>query len=113
MSTPATDDRLAAAVTMLGRTGAAACQIRYSDDETPVVWIAAARWGERWEAAAAMTPVAAAIRLLEVVIDGGVCKHCERPTAVSDDFTMTMPLNREVCWYQYDPEMKTFRRGCE
>jgi hypothetical protein len=25
----------------------------------------------------------------------------------------SMPLNESVCWYQWDPEMKTFRRGCE
>lgn len=113
MSSPATDDRFVAAVELIGRTGAAEFQVRYTDDEQPVVWICAAKWKDHWEAAGGMTPLQAAIRLLEAVIDGGQCAHCKRPSGVSDDFSQTMPLDALVCWYVYDPELKTFRRGCE
>ena len=60
-----------------------------------------------------MTPLRAVLRLLDLVIDGGSCTHCGRQTFVSDDFTQSMPLDRLVCWYVYDPEVKTFRRSCE
>jgi mono/diheme cytochrome c family protein len=111
---PATpdDDRLTAAVALLGRTGAAEFQVRYCEEEKPVVWIAAARWDDHWESAGAMTPLRAIFRLCDEVIDGGKCQHCHRPTGFSPDLD-PLPLAPLVCWYQYDPELKTFRRGCE
>jgi len=104
--------RLTAAVDMLGRTGAAEVQLRYSDDEKPVVWIAAARWDDHWEAAGAMNPLNALFRLCDHVIDGGECKRCGKPTGFSPDVD-ALPLDDLVCWYQWDPELKTFRGGCE
>lgn len=106
------EERLAAVVEMIGRTGASQFSLRYQDDEQPTVWVCIAKWGETFEATGAMTPLVAAMRLLEQVVDGGQCKHCGRPTGASDDFTQ-MPLDTLVCWYQYDPELKKFRRGCE
>jgi hypothetical protein len=109
------DARMVAAVDMLGRTGAAEIQVRYADDDKPVVWIAAARWdrpeGSHWECAAAMHPLNAVFRLCDQVIDGGQCKACGRPTGFSPDLD-PLPLDELVCWYQYDPELKTFRAGC-
>ena len=125
---PTADPRLVAGVELLRRTGLASFQIRYSDDEPPLVWIAVGEWklsatgrpvpeaqsvGSAFEATAAMDPLRAIMRLCDRVIDGGQCTHCHRPSGVSDDFTQTMPLNKLVCWYQYDPELQTFRRGCE
>ena len=107
----ARQDMLTAAVDMVGRTGAAQFQLRYSDDEPPTVWMAIAQWGEAWEVGAAIDPAQAAVRLLETVVDGGWCTHCERPSGITADFG-PMPLPGAVCWYQYDPELKTFRRGC-
>lgn len=107
------DPRLVASIELLAKTGAQEVSLRYHDDEEPVVWIAVAKYGDHFEAAGAMNPLRAFIRLLEIVIDGGECQHCNRPTAVSDDWTKDMPLESHVCWHTYDPELKKFRRGCE
>lgn len=105
------DERFAPAIAMLGRTGAAEFQVRYCDEEKPTVWVAAARWGGHWEAAAAMSPVQAVFRLCDEVIDGGTCTHCQRPTGFEPSLDV-MPLNALVCWYQFDPSTKAFVRGC-
>lgn len=105
------DPRFVPAVDMLGRTGAAEFQIRYCDEDSPVIWMAAARWGDVWETAAAMNPVSAVFRLCDQVIDGGTCQHCKRPTGFAPDLD-AMPLDTLVCWYQYDPSTKAFARGC-
>jgi hypothetical protein len=107
----ADDPRLAPAVELLGRTGAAQFAIRYCDEDRPIVWIATALWGRHWETAAAMTPLEAVFRLCDQVLDGGQCTHCKRPTGFTPDLD-PMPLDRLVCWYQWDPELVTFRRGC-
>lgn len=110
------NERLVAAVDMIGRTGSKSFQLRYSDDEQPVVWMAIGEWRQDGqtvhEVAAAMDPVRAALRLCEQVMDGARCTHCHRPTGLEPDSIDTMPANELVCWYQYDPELKTFRRGC-
>lgn len=118
---------ISACVTALGRTGAAEFQLRYSDEQQPTLWMAAARWagtapdGERtehWEAAGATTPSGAAYRLLEAALDGGVCTHCGRVTGA--DMRWDLPTadtyitgGPAMCWYRYDPELNTFRRDCE
>lgn len=118
------DPRFTAAIDLIGRSGATSFELRYSDDQQPVVWMAIGSWpaslfdkgakGERHEAAGALSPMKAVMRLLTSILDGvGTCSHCKRPTAVSDDFTRSMPLEDHVCWYVYDPEMQMFRRGCE
>lgn len=125
----AVKDRMMACVDLIGRTGAEGFQIRYSDDEEPVVWIAVAGYkrsgdpksgnpakrSERMhhEAGAALAPDLAAFRLLETLVDGGKCTHCHRPTGVDNDWAGGQPLDDLVCWYVYDPELKKFRRGCE
>ncbi len=102
---------MTAAVDLVGRTGAAEFQIRYCEEEKPVIWTAAACWRGRWEAAGAMNPLDAVFRLLELVVDGGTCKHCKRPAGF-DPGTDSMPLDELVCWYQYDPGTKKFAKGC-
>lgn len=123
---PTMDPRLVAGVDLLGRTGALWTQIRWSDDEEPTVWFAVVchNRGEDGrprpenqpgtlvhETSAAMNPVQAVLRLCERIVDGGTCKHCERPTGFHEDIDL-MPLDEMICWYQWDPELKTFRRGC-
>ena len=93
------------------RTGCHQFVIRYCDEDQPVVWLALGRWGRSWQVAAALHPVAAVFALCDQVIDGGACTHCHRPTGFAPDLD-TMPLDTLVCWYQYDPELATFRRGC-
>jgi hypothetical protein len=109
------DDKLVAVVDLLGRTGAKEFQIRYCEEETPVVWIASARWGEVWQAAGGMTPWSAVFRLAEATMDGGHCTHCNRMTAVDDKPADELldAMNELVCFYRFDPELKTFRRACE
>jgi hypothetical protein len=109
---PEGDALMVAAVELLGRTGAEKFTVWYCDEQKPpIAWIAAAQWDGRWQVAAALHPLLATLRLLDEVIDGGQCTHCQRPTGVSADLD-AMPLDALVCWYQYDPELKTFRRGC-
>lgn len=106
------DPRYEAAVDLIGRTGAQQFQVRYCEEgKPPVVWIAAAQWGEHWEAAGAMNPLHALFRLLDSVIDGGQCQHCRRPTGFEPSAD-PMPLDKVVCWYQFDPSTKRFARGC-
>lgn len=105
------DPRMIAAVDLIGRTGAEEFSLRYSDDDEPVVWMAIAKWGSHWEAAASIDPLQAVFRLCDQVIDGGVCQHCNRPSGFEPSID-PMPLAEMVCWYQWDPELKTFRRGC-
>lgn len=113
-SDPTKEPRFAAAVELVGRTGADQFQMRYSDEESPTVWVALALYGDQWECAAAMHPLRALFRLCETLMDGGTCIHCNRPAGFSPDLDPSpMPLSKEVCWYQWDPELKTYRRGCE
>jgi hypothetical protein len=113
-SCPPLDAKATAGVAMIGRTGARNIQIRYHDDEQPVVWMAVGEWpGGRHEVAAGLDPTRAVLRLCEQVIDGGTCQHCRRPAGFEPDHLDTMPVGQLVCWYQWDPELETFRRRCE
>lgn len=109
---PKLDDRFLAAVDLIGRTGAEQFQIRFCEEEKPVVWIAGGKWGEIWQFGASVNPLSAVFDLCDTAIDGGTCRYCARTTGFSPDHT-EMPLDALICWYQYDPELKTFRRGCE
>lgn len=117
--TPSLDPRFIAAVDLLGRTGVKQLRVAYSDEEQglPVVWWAAGSWKEHgYEAAAALDPATAVLRLCERVIDGAECTHCHKPTM----FEMDMPIGTALdafadalmCVYAWDPELSTFRRGC-
>ncbi len=110
--------RLAAAVALLGRTGARDVQIRYSDDVDPVIWFVVARYktdgGDHHETSSALTPEHAVLRLCERVIDGGVCRHCARMTVFLAEHTdAPVAPDQVACHYQWDPELSTFRRSCE
>lgn len=107
------DPRFTAAIDLLHRTGSMEFQIRYDEEQDPIVWVAVGRWGETYEAAGAMTPLKAVTRLLEAAMDGGTCAYCTKPTGVTTDWRNEMPLGDHVCWWIYDPETEKFRRGCE
>lgn len=107
------DARFLATIDLIRRTGATEFQIRYHDDEQPVVWMAVAGTKDGWEVDAALNPLKAVWRLVERLVDGGMCRHCSRPAGVSDNWESGMPLSDVICWYIYDPELKTFRRSCE
>lgn len=114
---PDLDPVTLAGVDLVARTGAKTFALRWSDDEQPVVWMALAEFerdGRHWhEVAAGLTPRTAVYRLCEALMDGAQCTHCHRPTGVADDFEGEMPVDSHICWYRYDPELRTFRRGCE
>ena len=126
------DERFVAAIDLIKRTGADEVQIRFSDEEQPVVWMVVAHWPERdmgegsehvegimpehHDAAAGLSPWQAMLRFCEQSMDGGTCRHCGRMTSVDEN--VASPLldavtGDSVCWYRYDPELKTFRRACE
>lgn len=102
-----------AGVDLVRRAGATTFEIRYSDDNKPVVWMAIAEFDKGWDAGAGIDPTHAVMRLLDQLIDGGSCTHCNRPTGVTTEWQHTMPFADTFCWYQYDPETEKFRRGCE
>lgn len=109
---------MVAGVGLIGRTGARNIRIGYSDeaDGIPVVWYATAAWkrpgGEYHEAAGGMSPTAAVLRLCELIIDGGECAHCHRPTIFVPDSDTSL-VDLIGCVYAWDPELRLFRRGCE
>jgi hypothetical protein len=122
---PALDDRALAAIDVIKRTGAESFQIRYSDDEQPVVWLAVVTWrinrqgiptkhgaGRAHEAAAALTPDLAIYRLAEQIVDGGTCAHCGRPAAFNPDLSPTI-LDEALCWWAWDPETSTYVQACQ
>jgi hypothetical protein len=123
-SSPVDDPRFIPAIDLIRRTGARDVQIRYSDDEEPVVWFVIASYSIRGgkpvssgkinarKVGAAFDPLKAVFRFLDDALDGGQCVHCGRVTGFEPSIG-PMPLDELVCWYQWDPELRTFRRGCE
>ena len=123
------DPRLPAAVDLIGRSGADHFELRYCDGhdgdegDAVVVWMAVGHWPNRpevdmpdhYDAAGGLTPWTAVFRLCEACMDGGTCRHCNRPTMVDDKApdTALASLSEMFCAYRYDPELQTFRRSCE
>lgn len=112
--------KMIAGVDLIRRTGAKDFRVGYSDPEDgePVVWYACSIYpGGQSEAAAAMDPEKAVLRLCEELIDGGTCAHCNKPTVFEENFedvSFYDLISRDMfCVYGWDPELKTFRRGCE
>jgi hypothetical protein len=125
MSDPPLSERALAAIDVVRRTGADQFQIRYSDDEQPVVWMAVVGWrvnkdgvpaphgaGRAFEAAAAVQPDWAIYRLAEQIVDGGTCAHCGRPTGFNPDVAHE-PLEAIICWWTWDPETSTYVQACQ
>jgi hypothetical protein len=122
------DPRFIAGTALIGRTGAQTFRIGYSDpdDGEPTVWYAVATWRTMTagptvhlngaEAAGGLSPVRAVMRLCEKIIDGGTCTHCHQMTIFDDnpgDSPFDTLLAEMGCVYAWDPELQTFRRGCE
>lgn len=119
------DPRFIALVDVIRRSGAAEFQIRFDDEQNPIVWVAVVGYKmhrgqprslgkvNKYVVAAALEPLIACYQLAEKLFDGGECAHCRRPTGITDDWEAKLPLPEMICWYVYDPENKTFRRSCE
>jgi hypothetical protein len=109
---PHKDPRFIAAVDLVGRSGADQFMMWFCDEQKPLVWICAALYEDTWECAAGMNPLRAVFRLCETLIDGSTCVHCGKAAGFVPDLHPTI-ADDIICWYQWDPELKTFRRGCE
>jgi hypothetical protein len=114
---PPIDDISHAIIGWLPRLGVQQVQIRYSDEDLPVVWMAVAVTPVGMDAAAGLNPNTALRRLAEQLVDGGTCTHCHCPTMIDFDFAnartrFNIRTNPPVCWYVHDPELNTFRRSC-
>jgi hypothetical protein len=120
------DPRFPAAVDVLRRTGPLEFQVRYADDELPVVWICVARYNlgrdgrpqrakvkgtTAYEVGAGLSPIAALFKLCDQVLDHGTCAHCGRPTGFAGDATTEPGDGR--CWWTWDASSSSFVRGCE
>jgi hypothetical protein len=119
------DPRYVAAIELIRRNGARELQLRYDNEQTPIVWVAVAGFsvvdgmpsqqGEinAHQAAGGLDPLKAIFALCRACLDRrGVCTHCGRNTMFDEEFS-PQPLEAFYCWYQWDPELKIFRRGCE
>jgi hypothetical protein len=105
--------RFVAGVDLVSRTGASAVSVRYSDEDKPIVFVCVATYPDgTWEVGAGGTPGIALVRLLEQLVNGGLCTHCGRPSGFEPESLDAMPLNTQVCWTQWDPELATYRRAC-
>lgn len=122
----ANDPRYVAAIDLVRRNGAREIQLRYDDEQNPIVWVAVAGFSiingkiaqsrgkiNAHQAGGGLDPLSALFALCRACLDRqGRCVHCDRNTMFDENFS-AQPLEAFYCWYQWDPEMKTFRRGCE
>lgn len=103
-----------AALDLLPRSGAKEVQVRYDEEQDPIVWVATARWEPAGQlCGCGFTPARALVSLAENAFDGGLCAHCGKPSGVTEEWREEMPLATVLCWYVYDPETQRFRRSCE
>ena len=112
--------KMTAGIDLIQRTGAADCRIGFTDpdDGEPTVWYACCTYPDgNSEAAGALDPENAVLRLCERLVDGGQCVHCHKPTVFEENFEdvgfYDLVASDTFCVYGWDPELNTFRRGCE
>jgi hypothetical protein len=121
----AEDPRFTAAIDLIRRNGAREVQLRYDDEQNPIVWVAVAGFSiingkpsgrgkiNAHQAGGGLDPLTAIFALCRACLDRrGKCTHCDRNTMFDETFE-AQPLENFYCWYQWDPELETFRRGCE
>jgi len=119
------DPRYRAAIELIERVGAREIQLRYDDVQHPIVWVCTAAFSiidgkpagrgkiNAYQAGGGLDPLEALFALCRMCLDRrGRCVHCDRNTMFDENFS-PQPLESFYCWYQWDPEIKTFRRGCE
>lgn len=115
------DPKFIQGIELLRHTGMSNFRIGFTDEDDgpPIVWHATATYArskKTWhEVAGALEPVEAVMRLCEKLIDGGQCQHCRQLTIFYYDEPVDPGVFLESmgCVYAWDPELKTFRRGCE
>ena len=107
------DPRFLACIDFIAKTGSTGFQIRYDEEQDPIVWVAVALYKTGYQCDAGFTPLSAVMRLSERLGDGGTCAHCGKPSGISFDWEHENPLAEHICWFVYDPETQRFRRSCE
>jgi hypothetical protein len=119
------DPRYIGAIDLLRRNGARSIQLRYDDEQNPIVWVAVAGFSiidgkpspygkvNAHQAGGGLDPLSSVFALCRACLDRrGRCVHCGRNT-MFDEGSEPQPLADFYCWYQWDPERKGFHRGCE
>lgn len=119
------DPRYIPAIELLRRNGAKEVQLRYDEEQQPLVWVAVAGFSlingkpagrgklNAWQAGGGLDPLSSLFALCRACLDRkGWCTHCHRNTMFEETIE-SQPLEDFYCWYQWDPENRTFRRGCE
>lgn len=103
---------------LLRRAGATEIQLRYQDDEAPVLWLMYARFQPAGHptvehVAAGLNPVSAIVALLAEAVDGGQCVACKRPTALVElgDEALPVPVSL-VCQLRHVPG-QGWVKGCQ
>lgn len=123
----AKDPRYVAAIKLIERQGAKEFQIRYDEEQDPIVWVATAGFAihngkigrsgkvNAHQCGAGLNPLTAIFSLCHNSLDRrGLCLHCHRNTMFDENFEINPDtLTDAYCFYQWDPENSTFRRGCE
>lgn len=88
-------------------------RFRFENSEVPAVWIAVCTYaGGRYVAEADLAYVGALLKVCERITYGSTCLHCGRPAAF-DPNMLPVSTRGALCWMQWDPELKVFRRSCE
>lgn len=128
---PGIDPELMLAIMkLLERSGMKEFQIRYDEEQKPVVWVAVALFkrpalrlpgkglaeeksNTGSQCGCGFTPIGAVRDLAENAVTGGTCTHCGRMIEVNfgDDEPAFPPTM--VCYRKYDPEAKEFKRSCD
>jgi hypothetical protein len=108
------DPRFIGGVELLRRTGMTEFQLRFDEEQDPVVWNALAKFtGDRYVVGSALAPDRALFDLCERVIDGGKCVHCGRPSVFTPPGDEPIPgLTRSLCLYQWSDDKQVFDRAC-
>lgn len=119
------DERFTAAIKFLERLGAREFQMRFDDEQRPIVWVAISGYSiingkpatrgkiNAHQTGCGMDPLTAMFNLMTNSLNfRGLCNHCGRNTMFDESFG-EVPMADVYCWYQWDPELKLYRRGCE
>lgn len=126
----ATDDRLFAAIDVVGRSGAKSFEFGYLHDDVPIAeadwWATALYKGTKITVEHHTDPASAAEALAVRILTGGMCNHCKKLVALTDEagfaffhatllngepWDATIAAERGLC--RWRREGRTWVRGCD
>lgn len=103
------DPRFTATIDLIGRAGAVNVQIRFCEEEQPMVCMIVAEFRAHHQTGIGLTPVEAVFDLAHKLVEGAVCVHCYRPARFDPNGDMSTGV---FCLYRWLPLYNGFRRGC-